>query len=91
MNDSDQIRSLFLKQKPVKVILNLKEQEENYALEISRNIDTTYPHTINLLQKMEKNSLIVSNKQGRKKMFCLTSRGQGIADDLAETWETMKL
>jgi DNA-binding PadR family transcriptional regulator len=90
MSSSKNIRSLFLKRKPVKVILNLKENEDNYALEISRNIDTTYPHTINLLQEMEKKSIIFSNKEGRKKIYRLTSKGRKIADDLAEVWESMK-
>jgi DNA-binding PadR family transcriptional regulator len=89
MNELNNIQKLFLKRKPVKVILNLKEHEENYALEISRNIDTTYPHTIKLLQQMEKGRLINSRKQGRKKMFNLTPKGQEIADNLSKAWKSM--
>lgn len=90
MSKLNKIRSLFLRHKPVKVILNLRENNENYALEISRNIDTTYPHTIKLLQEMEETSLINSEKRGRKKMFELTSRGETIADNLSQAWESMK-
>jgi DNA-binding PadR family transcriptional regulator len=89
MNELNNIQKLFLKRKPVKVILNLKEHEENYALEISRNIDTTYPHTIKLLQQMEGSKLIESRKQGRKKIFHLTPKGQEIADNLSKAWKSM--
>jgi len=81
----DSIRSIFTNEKPVMALVHLKSRRtENYASEISSEIDTTYAHTVKILSRFEDCGLITSRKKGRKKMLKLTDSGEDLAEKAQE-------
>jgi len=72
------ISKLFLRTKPVKMLISLKNGPK-YATIISKEVDCTYSHTVKLLSSFEKNGLVSFNKKGRIKIIELTDDGQDLA------------
>lgn len=72
------ISKLFLRTKPVKMLISLKNGPK-YATIISKEVDCTYSHTVKLLSSFEKNNLVSFNKKGRIKIIELTNDGQDLA------------
>jgi len=84
------LEELFLNVKPVKILVLLNDpSSEKYASAISKKVDCTYSHTVRILQRMENEGLITSNKKGRKKEISLTEKGEKLAKPLAETLHQM--
>lgn len=86
------LKEFLFNTKPVDLIISLRRQNTgNYASSLSRQIDSTYSHTVKMLHKMEdKFNLVKSEKKGRKKIFTLTPHGEKVSeklDDLVETVE----
>lgn len=76
---------LFLHSKPTKILVQLNNPtKENYASKIARDIDCTYSHAIRIVQQLEEQGLVESEKKGRKKELELTESGQEIAELLSE-------
>ena len=77
--------SLFIKEKPVKIILSIRRSRtESYASKIAQDVDTTYAHAVKTLSKMEDSGLLTSKKSGRKKVLELTEKGEQYAETLGE-------
>ena len=72
------ILSLFLRQKPVKLLINLKN-EPKYATILSKEVDLTYSHTVKLLDQFKNFDLVEFEKKGRIKIVKLTDTGNDIA------------
>jgi len=72
---------LFLRVKPVKLILSLKRGSK-YATILSKEIDCTYSHTVKLLEQLKKLGLAEFEKKGRIKMVRLTHLGEELATAL---------
>ena len=72
------ISKLFLRTKPVKMLMSLKNGPK-YATIISKEVDCTYSHTVKLLSTFEKNDLVGFNKKGRIKIIELTNDWQDLA------------
>ncbi len=82
--------SLFLKEKPVKIILSIRNSRKDiYASKIAKKVDTTYAHAVKTLHRMEEKDLIESKKKGRKKILDLTNKGEKHADILKETHDIL--
>ena len=72
---------IFLRVKPIELLLCLtKQNRENYPSMLAKDSKCTYSHTVHLLQRMEKMSLINFEKKGRLKLVTLTKKGESIAD-----------
>jgi len=72
------IAKLFLRQKPVKLLISLKSGPK-YATILSKDIDCTYSHTVKLLDFFNDFSLVNFEKKGRIKIVKLTSDGEDLA------------
>lgn len=72
------LQRLFLRTKPVKMLMSLKDGPK-YATIISKEVDCTYSHTVKLLSLFEKNGLVTFEKKGRIKIIELTEDGQDLA------------
>jgi predicted transcriptional regulator len=72
---------LFLRLKPVKMILSLKKGPR-YATQISKEVDCTYSHTVKLLENFRKLGLVDFKKQGRIKIIELTKDGEDLAHSI---------
>ena len=72
---------LFLRLKPVKIILSLKKGPR-YATQVSKEVDCTYSHTVKLLDDFKKLGLVSFKKQGRIKIIELTEDGEDLAHSI---------
>ena len=72
---------LFLRFKPVKIMLSLKKGPR-YATQVSKEVDCTYSHTVKLLEDFKKLGLVTFKKQGRIKVIELTEDGEDLAHSI---------
>ncbi|MEM5879034.1 MAG: winged helix DNA-binding protein [Candidatus Aenigmatarchaeota archaeon] len=82
------IISLFLRQKPVKLLINLKN-EPKYATILSKEVDLTYSHTVKLLDQFKNFGLVDFEKKGRIKIVKLTDTGTDIAKSFDTTFSKL--
>jgi DNA-binding MarR family transcriptional regulator len=81
----DSLQEFFVNVKSAKILVSLSNPTvDNYASEISSEVDCTYSHTVRILQKFEQEGLVSSNKEGRKKMVDLTSDGESVAQEMGD-------
>ncbi len=71
---------LFVRDKPIDLLLCLTDNiREKYPSNLAKEAKCTYSHTVHLLQKMEKLSLVKFEKKGRLKLVALTQKGDKVA------------
>ncbi len=75
------IIGLLLHDKPVGVILSLKEGEK-YASKVSKEIDCTYTHALKILSELKSYGMVDFEKKGRIKKVKLTELGEDVAHGL---------
>jgi DNA-binding MarR family transcriptional regulator len=76
---SQELKRLFLREKPVLAILAINELNPAYAAVIAKKIDSTFPHTSAILSELGKHGLIQSRLDGRIRYLELTDRGKAVA------------
>ena len=69
---------LFLRPKPVKMLVSLKSGPK-YATVIAKEVDCTYSHTVKLLDLFKDLGLVDFEKKGRIKIIKLTELGEDMA------------
>ncbi|MFQ6050624.1 MAG: hypothetical protein ACE5K4_02920 [Candidatus Hydrothermarchaeota archaeon] len=74
----------FLVEKPCKLLLAIESEKKTYVHELSKEIDTTYAYTLNLVQELEKDGFLISEKIGRKKYVKLTEKGLNVSSRLKD-------
>ncbi len=73
--------NIFLQKKPVNVLIFMKEQDKPLnQTTISKNIDSTYSHTLKTLNKLKEIKLVQFEETGRIKLVKLTEIGRIVAD-----------
>ena len=72
------IPKLFLRVKPIKMLTSLRSGPK-YATILSKECDTTYSHTVKLLDLFKDYGLVDFEKKGRIKIIKLTETGSDIA------------
>lgn len=84
MPQNRQLETLFLREKPAKILLGLKTAKDGkvYATVLSRETNCTYSHTIKILNLFQKLNLVKFDKTGRIKHVALTEDGWDIAHNL---------
>jgi predicted transcriptional regulator len=75
------VTRLFLRPKPVKLIISLKSGPK-YATILSKEVDLTYSHTVKLLDNFRNYNLVDFEKKGRIKMVKLTDEGEDLAHSI---------
>lgn len=74
---------IFFNEKPVDALASLANEDKAwYASLLAKEIDCTYPHMVNILDKFKENDLIETEKEGRVKRINLTPQGEDLAMDL---------
>ncbi len=53
-----------------------KSYSEVYPSKVSKRIDSTYAHTVNIIDRMEEHGIVESQKEGRKRLLTITARGE---------------
>jgi len=71
---------IFLREKPIELLLCLTRGENKYPSMLAKDSRCTYSHTVHLLQRMEKADLVKFEKKGRLKLVALTKKGTEVAD-----------
>jgi len=75
--------ALFLQEKPVKALLAIKsENKPIYPAIISKKIDSTYAHTLNVIDILNELKLVSFEEMGRLKLVKLTEFGLETANIL---------
>ena len=94
MKKNNILEDLFLRDKPARLLLKIKEGEgSRYASTLSKEVDCTYSHCVRILQQMEKIGLVKSSRTGRVKKISLTSLGEDVAfalENLLRTFQRVK-
>jgi DNA-binding MarR family transcriptional regulator len=73
---------LILQQKPARVLLAVSREGGTYASVISREIESTFSHTTNILGKLEEQGIVMFEQDGsdnRVKRVELTQKGEDTA------------
>lgn len=76
-----EFEDLFLRKKPVRLLLNIKLGGAKYVSVLAKETDCTYSHTVKLLDIFMERGLVEFEKQGRIKYVKLTEDGVGLAND----------
>ena len=74
--------NLILQQKPARVLLAVSREGGTYASVISREIESTFSHTTNILGKLEEQGIVIFEQDGsdnRVKRVELTQKGEATA------------
>lgn len=77
----ENLMELFLHDKPVGILLSLREGEK-YASKVSKEVDCTYTHTLKILSQLKEYAIVEFEKSGRIKKVKLTEIGEDIAHGL---------
>ncbi len=70
---------LFLHEKPVKMLISLKNERAKYTTQVSKDVDCTYSHTVKVLDMFKRMGLVSFDKKGRIKHVKLTRDGDELA------------
>jgi DNA-binding transcriptional ArsR family regulator len=75
-----ELEELFLRKKPVKLLMALKTGiSGKYVSVLSKETDCTYSHTVKLLEEFKNLGLVSFDKKGRVKFIKLTADGEELA------------
>ena len=86
------VENLFLQEKPAKVLIFLKKEDKPlYTAIISKEINCTYAHTLNVLSELEKLKLVIFKETGRIKLVNLTELGEEAAEVIENFVDLLKL
>ena len=78
------VYNMFLKEKPFKVFLTLKNEGEWHISKIARSSETTYVYVSKLMDIYEKKGLVTLRIKGKKKIAEYTPKGIEIANLMDE-------
>jgi predicted transcriptional regulator len=74
---------LFLRVKPSKTLILLRDRSKAwYVSKLAKEVDTTYPHMVKLISRMESLGVVRTRKEGRTRYVELTEKGEELAHDL---------
>lgn len=87
-----EIFKTFFREKPAMMLVELRNAKADvYASSLAKNIDCTYSHVVKILQDMEKEGLVIFDKQGRLKLLTLTRKGADVADRIDHIRSLLKV
>jgi DNA-binding MarR family transcriptional regulator len=79
--DKIELEEMFLRKKPVRLLLNIKIGGQKYVSVLAKETDCTYSHTVKLLDMFQELNIVEFVKQGRIKYVKLTEDGVALAGD----------
>ncbi|MCX6819213.1 MAG: hypothetical protein NT129_04415 [Candidatus Aenigmarchaeota archaeon] len=81
MIDKLELEDLFLRKKPIRLLMNIKLGSAKYVSILAKETDCTYSHTVKLLDIFRNLGLVDFEKTGRIKYVKLTQDGIELAQD----------
>ncbi len=79
-----ELEYLFLRKKPVKLLISVKMGDAKYVSILAKETDCTYSHTVKLLEIFREMGLVSFDKSGRTKYVKLTKDGEELAERFEE-------
>ncbi len=76
-----EIEEMFMRKKPVRLLLNIKMGGQKYVSILAKETDCTYSHTVKLLDMFQELGIVEFEKHGRIKFVKLTEDGVALAGD----------
>ena len=76
------VKKIFFHEKPVEMLVAIKNGKAKYATQVAKAVDCTYSHTVKTLEFFKKLGLVEFEKKGRVKYVKLTPLGEELAHDL---------
>ena len=76
-----ELEEMFLRKKPVRLLLNIKMGGQKYVSVLAKETDCTYSHTVKLLDMFQELGIVEFEKHGRIKFVNLTEDGMALAGD----------
>ncbi len=77
----NELELLFLRKKPVRLLLNIKTGGRKYVSVLAKETDCTYSHTVKLLDFFKEVNIVEFEKKGRIKYVKLSQDGIDLATD----------
>ena len=93
MTNKAEMENLFLRKKPVDLLMKIKNGGSKYISVLSKETNCTYSHTVKLLDTFKIKNLVKFDKTGRIKYVSLTNEGEDIAkkfEDVLRKFSRMK-
>lgn len=88
----EDVIDLFMQEKPKKILIYIKKENKPlYTSIISKEVNTTYSHTFNVLKRLEELKLVSFKKSGRVKLIKLTELGDEVAGVMINLIDLLKL
>ncbi len=85
MTVKEDLENLFLRRKPVKLLMALRNGKgPKYVSILAKETDCTYSHTVKLLEIFRQMGLLFFDKKGRVKFVDLTKEGVEISEKFEE-------
>jgi DNA-binding transcriptional ArsR family regulator len=84
MTTKNDLEDLFLRKKPVKLLMAIKNGTGKYVSVLAKETDCTYSHTVKLLETFRVMGLVAFEKEGRIKYIKLTKDGEELGDKFEE-------
>jgi DNA-binding MarR family transcriptional regulator len=80
MSSKNEVEELFVRKKPVRLLLNIKiGSNPKYVSILAKDTDCTYSHTVKLLEIFKSLGIVEFEKHGRIKYVKLTNDGAELA------------
>jgi len=74
---------VFLKEKPALTLILLRDKSKKwYISTLAKMVDTTYPHMVKLINRLEQLGIVKTRKEGRTRYVELTDKGEELAHDI---------
>ncbi len=87
----DSLQKFFVNTKSARILVSLNDPTtDNYASEVSTQVDCTYSHAVRIIQRLEEEGLVDAEKEGRKKMVDLTGDGEEVARKLSDLMHSLQ-
>lgn len=83
------LSGFLLNEKPCRLLVEVGKRSEPFGKEISKEIDSTYSHTLRTVDRFEELGLISRERRGRKVVLSLTGDGEEVADALENLREAL--
>lgn len=84
----ESLREMIFNIQPYKAVIYLHSCNESHASEISSACDTTYSHAVKIMNRFLDHGLVTAEKEGRKKLYQLTEKGEEFAEELHDVEAT---
>lgn len=83
------VEEMFLNEKPAQVLIKIRRNRKELNMsDIQKKIDTTYAHTVKVINRLEDKGLLETIEEGRSKTVKLTEEGEQLVKPLADFMQT---